>query len=42
MGIMMLAASKGTCIEVTTEGPDEQQALEALANLVAERFGEED
>jgi phosphocarrier protein len=42
MGIMMLAASKGTSIEITTEGPDEEQALEALANLIAGRFEEED
>lgn len=42
MGVMMLAASRGTSIEVTADGPDEQQALEALTNLVAGRFGEED
>lgn len=42
MGVMMLAASRGTSIEVTAEGPDEEQALQALNNLVAGRFGEED
>jgi phosphocarrier protein len=42
MGVMMLAAAKGSTIVVETEGPDEEQALSALAKLVAERFGEEE
>jgi phosphocarrier protein HPr len=42
MGVMMLAASRGTSIEVTAHGPDEEQALKALTDLVAGRFGEED
>lgn len=42
MGVMMLAAAKGTTVIVETEGPDEEQALLALAKLVAERFGEEE
>lgn len=41
MGVMMLAASKGTSIEVTAEGEDEVQALEAIEELVNNRFGEE-
>ena len=40
MGIMMLAASRGTTIALTTDGPDEKQALEQLEQLVQERFGE--
>ena len=40
MGVMMLAASRGTKIVLETEGPDEVSALEALAQLVANRFGE--
>jgi phosphocarrier protein len=42
MGVMMLAAAKGSTIVVETEGPDEEQALSALAKLVAERFGEDE
>ena len=40
MGVMMLAASRGTKIVLETEGPDEVSALETLAQLVANRFGE--
>jgi len=42
MGVMMLAAARGTRIRLRTEGPDEKEAAEALARLVAERFGEEE
>jgi phosphocarrier protein len=42
MGVMMLAASVGSRVTVCTEGEDEDEALEALACLVADRFGEED
>lgn len=41
MGLMMLAASPGCCITVRAEGPDAEAALEALGQLVADRFGEE-
>lgn len=41
MGVMMLAASKGTQITICAEGADEDLAIEALAKLVSERFGEE-
>lgn len=41
MGVMMLAASKGTILDLYIEGEDEQQACEALQELVANRFGEE-
>ncbi|MBP6653343.1 MAG: HPr family phosphocarrier protein [Propionivibrio sp.] len=40
MGVMMLAAGKGSTIVVETEGSDEQQALEAILKLVADKFGE--
>lgn len=40
MGVMMLAASRGTQILISASGEDEQEAVEALAALVAERFGE--
>ncbi len=40
MGVMMLAASKGTPIRIRTSGPDEKEAMEALLALIADRFGE--
>ena len=40
MGIMMLAAAKGTSITVTADGEDEKDALDALEALVADRFEE--
>jgi phosphocarrier protein HPr len=42
MGVMMLAASKGSTVVIETEGIDEQDAMTALETLVAERFGEEE
>jgi phosphocarrier protein len=41
MGLMMLAASPGCTIEVSAAGNQAQAALEALTELVADRFGEE-
>jgi len=41
MGLMMLAAAPGSSILVEAEGPEAQAALDALAELVADRFGEE-
>jgi phosphocarrier protein HPr len=41
MGLMMLAASPGTEIQITVTGPEAQEALEALVTLVEEGFGEE-
>ncbi|HUP93160.1 MAG TPA: HPr family phosphocarrier protein [Solimonas sp.] len=41
MGVMMLAAAKGSQITLIAEGSDAGQALDELARLVAERFGEE-
>jgi len=40
LGILLLAASQGTTIEVTTEGEDEEAAMDALAALVESGFGE--
>lgn len=40
MGVMMLAASKGTTIGIRTQGPDEQRAMDALVALIENRFGE--
>lgn len=41
MGVMMLAAEKGSQITIKARGEDAQDAVEALANLVSRRFGEE-
>ncbi|MCT4609392.1 MAG: HPr family phosphocarrier protein [Pelagimonas sp.] len=41
MGLLMLAAAKGTTIEVQTSGTDAQALAEAIETLVADRFGEE-
>lgn len=41
MGLMMLAASPGCTIRVTASGPEAAEAIDALAALVAARFGEE-
>ena len=40
MGIMMLAASKGTILTVSAEGPDEGKALNELEALIQNRFQE--
>ena len=40
MGVMMLAAGQGTSVLLEAEGADAEQALAALATLIAERFGE--
>jgi len=40
MGVMMLAAEFGSSITIRANGPDAEQAIEALAALVAEGFGE--
>jgi len=42
MGIMMLAASKGSEIKICTEGSDESQAMQSLLELINDRFGEEE
>lgn len=40
MGIMMLAAPKGTELELCAKGPDADKALAALSDLVSDYFGE--
>jgi len=40
MGVMMLAAGMGTEIEIIANGADEKRALDALENLMLDRFGE--
>lgn len=41
MGVMMLAASCGTAIEVNASGNDADEALQQIEQLVQDRFGEE-
>lgn len=41
MGVLMLAASKGTLINIKAKGDDAQDALDALGRLIDEKFGEE-
>ena len=40
MGVMMLAAAKGSSVELETDGPDEQAAMDALVILIEDKFGE--
>jgi phosphocarrier protein len=40
MGVMMLAASKGSKITLEASGDDETQAIDALIELINNRFGE--
>ncbi|TDJ62929.1 MAG: HPr family phosphocarrier protein [Proteobacteria bacterium] len=40
MGVMMLAAAQGAAIAISTDGPEEEAALDALVALVADGFGE--
>ena len=40
MGVMMLAANKGSTIHLEIDGADEGEAMQALASLIADRFGE--
>lgn len=42
MGVMMLAAAKGTSLKICAQGKDEAKAVEALTRLVNNRFGEEE
>lgn len=41
MGLLMLAAHRGTTIEIVTDGPDAETLADALEVLVASRFGED-
>jgi phosphocarrier protein HPr len=40
MGVMMLAAGMGSEIEIETDGPDEQAAMDGVRELIETRFGE--
>jgi phosphocarrier protein len=40
MGVMMLAASQGSNVIITTEGPDEKEALNSIVTLINDFFGE--
>ena len=40
MGVMMLAAGIGSDVELETDGPQEQEAMDALLALMADKFGE--
>jgi len=42
MGVMMLAAGKGSRVKIETQGADADAALAAVLKLIAERFGEEE
>ena len=41
MGVMMLAAEKGSIVTVEVDGPDENEALEAVLGVISSGFGEE-
>ena len=40
MGVMMLAAGQGTSVQIEAQGADADQAIAALAKLIADKFGE--
>jgi phosphocarrier protein HPr len=40
MGVLLLCGSKGTVIEVTATGSGAEECVEAIGQLIAERFGE--
>lgn len=40
MGVMMLAAGVGSVVQLETDGPQEQEALDALVALIDDKFGE--
>ena len=42
MGVMMLAAGKGSSVLLEAEGPDEQECFAAIEQLIHERFGEDE
>ena len=42
MGVMMLAAAKGSTIELVIDGEDESQAMQALTHLINNRFDEDE
>ena len=40
MGVMMLAAGKGSKVMIETDGPDEGDAMDAIVSLIGDYFGE--
>jgi len=40
MGVMMLAASKGTVLQLQVDGEDEETVMQALVDLIDDKFGE--
>lgn len=42
MGLLMLAASRGTTVDIETSGPDAEALADAIEALIADRFGEDD
>jgi len=42
MGVLTLAAGKGTLLMIETDGPDEESAITSLIGLIADRFGEDE
>ena len=40
MGVMMLAAGKGSTVKIETTGPDADAAMQAIVELIADKFGE--
>ena len=42
MGVMLLAASKGTVLKISADGTDEESALQQLKELFDTKFGEQD
>lgn len=42
LGLLTLAAARGTRLRLAADGEDENEAVESLAKLIRERFGEED
>ena len=42
MGVMMLAAGKGSAVKIETIGADADEALQAIVELIADKFGEEE
>ena len=42
LGLLTLAAAKGTRLRLAAQGDDEREALDELARLIRERFGEEE
>lgn len=40
-GVLLLAASPGTIVDLLVEGPDEQEAIAAISRLIEDKFGED-